>query len=37
MFTFPGNTFMKDVKEFEYRYNRRKRPETMFGDLVARF
>ncbi len=25
----------KYVKEFEYRYNRRKRPERMFGDLVA--
>ena len=23
------------VKEFEYRYNRRKRPERIFGDLVA--
>ena len=23
------------VKEFEYRYNRRKRPERMFGDLVV--
>ena len=27
----------KYVKEFEYRYNRRNRPETMFSDLVARF
>ena len=27
----------KYVKEFEFRYNRRKRPGTMFGDLVARF
>ncbi len=25
----------KYVKEFEYRYNRRKRPERMFDDLVA--
>ena len=25
----------KYVKEFEYRYNRRKRPDAMFGDLVA--
>ena len=25
----------KYVMEFEYRYNRRKRPERMFGDLVA--
>ena len=25
----------KYVKEFEYRYNRRKRPEGIFGDLVA--
>ena len=25
----------KYVKEFEYRYNRRKRPERIFGDLVA--
>ena len=23
------------VKEFEYRYNRRKRPASIFGDLVA--
>ncbi len=27
----------KYVKEFEYRYNRRKRPERIFGDLVANF
>ena len=27
----------KYVKEFEYRYNRRKRPEAIFGDLVASF
>ena len=27
----------KYVKEFEYRYNRRKRPDAIFGDLVARF
>ena len=27
----------KYVKEFEYRYNRRKRPASIFGDLVARF
>ena len=27
----------KYVKEFEYRYNRRNRVETMFADLVARF
>ena len=25
------------VKEFEYRYNRRKQPERIFGDLVANF
>ena len=25
----------KYVKEFEYRYNRRKRPDAIFGDLVA--
>ena len=25
----------KYVKEFEYRYNRRKQPERIFGDLVA--
>ena len=25
----------KYVKEFEYRYNRRKRPERIFDDLVA--
>ena len=27
----------KYVKEFEYRYNRRKRPDAIFGDLVASF
>ena len=27
----------KYVKEFEYRYNRRKRPATMFADSVSRF
>ena len=27
----------KYVKEFEYRYNRRKRPGAIFGDLVANF
>ena len=27
----------KYVKEFEFRHNRRKRPGTMFGDLVAHF
>ena len=32
-----GKHLQKYVKEFEYRYNRRKRPGTMFGDLVARF
>lgn len=26
----------KYVKEFEYRYNRRKRPDAIFGELVAR-
>ena len=31
-----GKHLQKYVKEFEYRYNRRKRPERMFGDLVAR-
>ena len=25
----------KYVKDFEYRYNRRKQPATIFGDLVA--
>ena len=30
-----GKHLQKYVKEFEYRYNRRKRPETMFADLVA--
>ena len=25
----------KYVKEFEYRYNRRKQPDAIFGDLVA--
>ncbi len=30
-----GKHLQKYVKEFEYRYNRRKRPERMFGDLVA--
>ena len=32
-----GKHLQKYVKEFEYRYNRRKRPWTMFADLVARF
>ncbi len=32
-----GKHLEKYAKEFEYRYNRRKRPGTMFGDLVARF
>ena len=32
-----GQHLQKYVKEFEFRYNRRKRPGTMFGDLVARF
>lgn len=27
----------KYVKEFEYRYNRRKRPQTMFAEMVSRF
>lgn len=27
----------KYVKEFEYRYNRRKRPAAIFGDLVTSF
>jgi len=30
-----GKHLPKYVKEFEYRYNRRKRPERLFGDLVA--
>ena len=30
-----GKRLQKYVKEFEYRYNRRKRPASMFGDLVA--
>ena len=29
-----GKHLQKYVKEFEYRYNRRKRPEAIFGDLV---
>ena len=32
-----GKHLQKYVKEFEYRYNRRNRPWTMFADLVARF
>ena len=32
-----GKHLQKYVKEFEFRYNRRKRPSTMFADLVARF
>ena len=32
-----GKHLQKYVKEFEYRYNRRKRPWTMSADLVARF
>ena len=31
-----GKHLPKYVKEFEYRYNRRKRPASMFADLVAR-
>ena len=31
-----GKHLQKYVKEFEYRYNRRKRPAAIFGDLVAR-
>ena len=27
----------KYMKEFEYRYNRRNRPDAMFGDLIAAF
>ena len=30
-----GKHLQKYVKEFEYRYNRRKRPASMFSDLVA--
>ena len=30
-----GKHLQKYVKEFEYRYNRRKRPASMFADLVA--
>ena len=30
-----GTHLQKYVKEFEYRYNRRKRPDAIFGDLVA--
>ena len=30
-----GKHLQKYVKEFEYRYNRRNRPASMFGDLVA--
>lgn len=32
-----GKHLQKYVKEFEFRYNRRKRPRTMFADMVARF
>ena len=32
-----GKHLQKYVKEFEYRYNRRKRPKTMFADLVSNF
>ena len=30
-----GKHLQKYVKEFEYRYNRRQRPDAIFGDLVA--
>ena len=30
-----GHHLWRYVKEFEYRYNRRKRPDAIFGDLVA--
>ena len=32
-----GKHLSKYVKEFEYRYNRRKRPEQMFDELLAAF
>ena len=32
-----GKHLQKYVKEFEYRYNRRRRPDAIFGDLVAHF
>ncbi len=32
-----GKHLQKYVKEFEYRYNRRKRPEQMFDELLAAF
>ena len=32
-----GKHLQKYVKEFEYRYNRRKRPEKMFDELLAAF
>ena len=31
-----GKHLQKYAKEFEYRWNRRRRPDAMFGDLVAR-
>ena len=30
-----GKHLQKYVKEFEYRYNRQKRPASIFGDLVT--
>ena len=32
-----GKHLEKYAKEFEYRYNRRQRPETMFAELVSQF
>ena len=32
-----GKHLQRYVKEFESRYNRRQRPETMFADLVSSF
>ena len=32
-----GKHLEKYAKEFEYRYNRRNRPDAIFGDLVANF
>ena len=32
-----GKNLQKYVKEFEFRYSRRKRPTTIFADLVSNF
>ena len=37
MFMFSRHHLWRYVKEFEYRYNRRKQPGRIFADLVQSF